>query len=622
MSDVTSRQVAAGAAELPYEPERMQEDSDLARSLSNPLSFLWRYVKLWPGHFIGLSTVVIGASLSGIASQYGMKLLVDAMEQGAAAANVAVWYALGFFVGLFALEAALWRVSGWLGCRTSVGVGVDIRLDLLNYATGHPMRFFQEQRAGTLGHRITATAGDFSAMINKLTWNVAPPVVNFLGAFAIFLTINVPMALALAAFAIVITSGLYFYSVRGRPLHRKYAELAGHTGGEMIDVLTNIWAVKAFAAGARERTRLRYTFDQEADAQRVSWMFTEKARVIHDVLLWTMAGSMLVWALLLWKAGSVSAGSVVVVSTLVFRILHGSRDLAVALVEIEQHVNYLGETLRLVGVPHEVTDRQDAASFARGPGAIRFENVTFGYSPGRPVLKDFSLDIPAGQKVGVVGPSGAGKSTIIHLVQRLHDIQSGRVLIDGQDARELTQESLRYAIAVVPQEISLFHRTVLENIRFGRPEANDQEVRDAAAAAHCGFIEDLPAGYQTIVGDRGAKLSGGQRQRVGIARAIVKDAPIVILDEATSALDTESEIEVQHALDRLTKDRTVIAVAHRLSTLSSFDRIVVLMDGRVAEDGSIDELLARDGVFARMWKLQIRGISIDVALEQQARGAI
>ncbi|MET0314072.1 MAG: ABC transporter ATP-binding protein [Hansschlegelia sp.] len=604
----------AHPAELPYEPERGREDSDLARAMRGPVAFLWRYVKLWPGHFIGLSVVVIAASLSGIGSQYGMKLLVDAMEKPAAG-NVAVWFALAFFVGLFALEAALWRVSGWLGCRTSVGVGVEIRLDLLNYATGHPMRFFQEQRAGSLGHRITATAGDFGAMVNKLTWNVAPPVVNFLGAFIIFLTINVWMAVALAVFAVGITLGLVGYSVRGRPLHREYARHAGHTGGEMIDVLSNIWAVKAFAAGARERDRLRHTFDKEASAQRTSWMFTEKARVLHDVLLWTMAGSMLVWAVVLWEQGSISAGDVVVVSSLVFRILHGSRDLAVALVEIEQHVNYLGETLRVVGVPHEVTDAREARTFQRRGGAVRFENVTFGYAPGKPILRDFSLDIPAGQKVGVVGPSGAGKSTIIHLAQRLHDLQAGRILIDGQDARDLTQESLRFAIAVVPQEISLFHRSVMENIRFGRPEATDEEIRDAAAAAHCQFIDDLPNGYDTLVGDRGAKLSGGQRQRIGIARAMLKNAPIVILDEATSALDTESEIEVQRALDRLTRDRTVIAVAHRLSTLSSFDRIVVLMNGQVAEDGPISELLERQGLFSRMWRLQLRGMSVDAAVE-------
>jgi len=329
-----------------------------------------------------------------------------------------------------------------------------------------------------------------------------------------------------------------------------------------------------------------------------------------------MAGSMLIWAVSLWTRGSVTGGDVVVVSTLVFRILHGSRDLAMALVDMEQHMSYVGETLRVIGKPHEVVDAPNARPFQRKGGAVRFENVTFDYGAGKPVLRGFSLEIPAGQKVGVVGPSGAGKSTLIHLVQRLHDVQEGRVLIDGQSTAELTQESLRYAIAVVPQEISLFHRTVMENIRFGRPEATDQEVYEAAAAAQCGFIDDLSDGYDTLVGERGAKLSGGQRQRIGIARAILKNAPIVVLDEATSALDTEAEIEVQRALDRLTRGRTVIAVAHRLSTLSEFDRIVVLNEGRVVEDGGIDDLLAAQGVFARMWRLQSRGLSVDEALEQ------
>ncbi|MBB3971774.1 ABC transporter ATP-binding protein [Hansschlegelia beijingensis] len=603
------------AAELAYAPERREEDAPLASALRSPKAFLWRYCKRWPGHFIGLMTVVTVASCCMIASQYGMKLLVDAMEKPARG-NEAVWFALAFFIGLTAIESILWRVSGWLGCRTTVGVGVDIRLDLLDYVAGHPMRFFQEERAGGLGHRITSTAGDFGQFVNKLTWNVMPPIVSFFGALLIFFTINVGMAVALTVAVVGITLGLIAFSVKGRPLHRRYAEQAGTVGGELIDVISNIWAVKAFAANARERARLRATFDVEARAQRRSWMFTEKARILHDALLWVMAGSMLIWAVTLWTRGSVTGGDVVVVSTLVFRILHGSRDLAMALVDMEQHLSYIGETLRVIGKPHEVIDAPNARPFRRKGGAIKFENVSFGYGGGKPVLHDFSLEIPAGQKVGVVGASGAGKSTLIHLVQRLHDVQQGRVLIDGQATSELTQESLRYAIAVVPQEISLFHRTVMENIRFGRPEATDEEVYEAAAAAQCDFILDLPEGYDTLVGERGAKLSGGQRQRIGIARAILKNAQIVVLDEATSALDTEAEIEVQRALDRLTRGRTVIAVAHRLSTLSDFDRIVVLSKGRVLEDGSIEELLGSHGAFAKMWRLQSRGLSVDEALEE------
>lgn len=604
------------AVEVAYEPERTPEDAELARALRGTKSFLWRYVRRWPGHFAWLFMLVTLASLCGIAAQYGMKLLVDAMGMPPAG-NTAVWWALGFFAALIAVEAIAWRLSGWLGCRTTIAVGVDIRLDLLNYVTGHPMRYFQDQRAGSLGHRITSAAGDFGALANKLNWNVAPPIVSFVGALIIFFSINVWMALALTAFAVLVTAGLFAFSVKGRPLHRAYAEKAGYVGGELIDVLTNIWAVKAFAASARERGRLRRIFDGEALAQRVSWMFTEKNRILHDVLLWLMAGTMLVWAIWLWSLGQITTGDVVVISALVFRILHGSRDLAMALVEMEQHLNYLAETLKVIGQPHQVMDAEDATAFERKGGSIEFDDVTFGYSSTKTVLENFSLTIPAGQKVGIVGPSGAGKSTLIHLVQRLHDIQDGTVRIDGQPTAGLTQESLRFAIAVVPQEISLFHRSVMENIRFGRPEATDEEVREAALAAHCGFIDDLPEGYETLVGDRGAKLSGGQRQRVGIARAILKNSPIVILDEATSALDTESEIQVQKALDRLTEGRTVIAVAHRLSTLAGFDRIVVLVDGKVVEDGPANDLLAReDGMFARMWRLQSRGMTVEMTVDQ------
>jgi ATP-binding cassette, subfamily B, bacterial len=231
--------------------------------------------------------------------------------------------------------------------------------------------------------------------------------------------------------------------------------------------------------------------------------------------------------------------------------------------------------------------------------------MRFGYDPDRPVLQGLNIDVPAGQKVGIVGPSGAGKSTILQLVQRLHDPQHGAILVDGQAIDCVTQESLHEAVAVVPQEVLLFHRSILENIRFARPEASDADVRRAAEAAHCdGFIEELPNGYETVVGERGANLSGGQRQRIGIARAFLRNANIVLLDEATSALDTNSELEVQAGLDALMADRTVLAVAHRLSTIANFDRVLVVEDGEVVEDGPPQELLRRDGAFRRLWSLQ------------------
>jgi ATP-binding cassette subfamily B protein len=333
--------------------------------------------------------------------------------------------------------------------------------------------------------------------------------------------------------------------------------------------------------------------------------------VLHDAALWVAASAMLAWSVHLWVVQAITPGEVVMVSALTFRILFGSRDLALALIGTAQQFAVVGEALGAIGRPHAVADRPDAKPFVAHGGAIEFRDVTFVHEGSRPVFERFSLRVPAGQKVGLVGPSGAGKSTLVGLVQRLDDVQHGRILIDSQPLDAVAQDSLRAAIAVVPQEISLFHRSILENIRYGRPGASDAEVIAAARAACCDeFIRALPEGYATVVGERGTKLSGGQRQRLGIARAILKDAPILILDEATSALDTQSESTIQVALAALMRGRTVLAIAHRLSTLTSLDRIIVLVDGRIVEDGRPHELRSAGGMFDGLWRLQAGGLSL------------
>lgn len=377
-------------------------------------------------------------------------------------------------------------------------------------------------------------------------------------------------------------------------------------GGELVDAVSTVWTIKAFAARDRESARLAEQIGDEAAAHRRSCMYVEKARVIHDICLSVMAGGMLIWTISMWRAGTVSAGDVVLVSALTFRILHGSRDLALTLVDTTQQLGALADTLQTILQLHAIVDAD--APLALAQGDVRFEEVRFAYADRAAVLDGLNLHIPAGQKVGIVGPSGAGKSTLIALIQRLDDVQSGRMLIDGQDIRSVSQDSLREKIAVVPQETALFNRSIADNIRYGRPEASDAVVQDAARHAFCdGFIRQLPQGYDTQVGERGVMLSAGQRQRLGIARAFLKDPPILILDEATSALDTESEAEIQAALDHLMRDRTVLAVAHRLSTVISFDRIVVLQDGRVVEDGNPAQLRGHGGVFDGLWQRQAAG---------------
>ena len=307
----------------------------------------------------------------------------------------------------------------------------------------------------------------------------------------------------------------------------------------------------------------------------------------------------------LWGKGQVSAGDVILTVSIAFRILHGSRDMAFGLVNATQFIARIADAIQVIGEDHLFVHRPGARQLIPLGGSIVLENVQFAYPGGDPLFRGLSLRVEPGQRVGLVGPSGAGKSTLVSLLQRLVDVDHGRVLIDDQDIRGMAQDSLRAAIGVVPQEISLFHRSVLENIRYAKPEASDAEVLAAAQAARCDdFIRALPQGYETIVGERGTKLSGGQRQRIGIARALLKDASIIVLDEATSALDSASEIEIQRALEVLMRGRTVLAIAHRLSTVSHFDRVIVLQDGRIVEDGAPSELRRRRGSFDRMCRLQ------------------
>jgi ATP-binding cassette, subfamily B, bacterial len=589
--------------------------------LVRPGQFIQHYLLSWRGHFAALAAMVIMAAACAVAVQYQMKLLVDAMA-GTAQQAIGVWMALFFFIGLIAIESVLWRASGWLACRTTIGVGVEIRLDLFDYLSGQSIRYFADNLAGSLGQRVTATAGTFGALINTAVWRIAPPMVDFLGALVIFVLIDWRMAAAMAIYVIAMTVVLIIVGIRGRRLHSQYAGRSSEVAGELMDVISNMWAVKAFSAREREWQRLKREFEQEATLQRSSWMYTERTRVFYDIVLWFMATAMLSWAVYSWTRGSITPGDVVVVSALTFRILHGSRDVALSVMDVVQQFGYIEDTLGVIGRVHGVVDPPHAPSLVRRHGSVRFRNVSFAYEPGRPALRNVDFAIRAGEKVGIAGPSGAGKTTIVQLIQRLYDVQLGDIVIDDQSIRSVSQDSLRDTLSVVPQEITLFHRTVMDNIRFGRPGASDAEVVSAARAAHCeAFISKLPQGYDTRVGERGVKLSGGQRQRIGIARAFLKDAPIIILDEATSALDTESEMTIQRNIIELLGHRTVIAVAHRLSTLAAFDRILVIDQGRIVEEGTPAELRSRAGLFERMWRMQAEGLDSEAAADsmQQRR---
>jgi ATP-binding cassette subfamily B protein len=435
---------------------------------------------------------------------------------------------------------------------------------------------------------------------NMFVWNLLPPCAATVAAIALVQTVSLPMALGLTLVASVMVCIMFRLAAVGRPLHHDFASKAAAVDGEMTDVVTNMPLVRAFGGFLREHRRFDATVEREMDARRRSLYHLEKLRIFHAVVTIVLALGLLAWAIMLWQRNEATTGDVVLICTLGLSVLHATRDLAVALVDITQHVARLSEALATLLVPHELRDHPEAAPLVRRGASVKFENVYFRYGDGQQIFEKFNLSFKPGERVGLVGHSGGGKSTLFALLQRFYDVQDGRILIDGQDIARVTQESLREAIGVVPQDISLFHRSVMENIRYGRPEASDEEVLDAAFAARCDFVKDLPAGMRTQVGERGVKLSGGQRQRIAIARAFLKNAPLLLLDEATSALDSESEEAIGETLGRLMHGRTVVAIAHRLSTVRNFDRVVVLQLGKVVQDGPPDLLVRRDGLYRQL----------------------
>jgi len=570
------------------------------------IRFLARYVRRrFLSHGIVL-IAVLAAVTAAVGSQYAVKNLVDVLGTKQPP-TYTLWGAVALLLGLVAADNLLWRLAGWVSTYAFVAVGGDIRLDLFNHLSGQGTRYFIERFPGALAGRITAAANAAWTIENSLTWTTIPPGAAVLGSIFVLGTINWHLTAVLLVIVGVLGSTIGWMAAHGSHLHQSFAGHAAHVSGDLTDVVSNIGLVRAFGAARREHERLSSKIQDEMQAQRASLRSLERLRLFHAVSVFVVTAGVMVWSVELWRRGKISTGDVVLTTTLGFTVLHASRDFAMALVDMVQQFAKLGEAVQVLGLPHEMLDAADARPLAVSGGAIHFKQVSFSYPSGQDVLKGFDLDVPAGQKVGLVGRSGAGKTTIFALLQRLYDPDTGEVLIDGQDIARVTQESLRGSIAVVQQDISLFHRSLLENLRYGRPEASDEEVFRAVEAARCTeFINGLPQGFDTLVGERGMKLSGGQRQRLAIARAFLMDAPIVLLDEATSSLDTESEQSIQEALSRLFKGRTVIAIAHRLSTLDAFDRIVVLDRGRIIEDGEPQRLMHTLGAYSHMYARQMR----------------
>jgi ATP-binding cassette subfamily B protein len=570
----------------------------------------WKHTRRYPWSFV---TVLLGSSAISILETYKpllYKRFFDVLslpgrDTGELMHILYIILVLSF--GVWIAWRALFIALNFLETR--------VQSDLLNtcfeYLHRHSYGFFSDNFAGTLVRRVNRYTRSYEQVLDQLTFNVGQTVLRFILIFYVLFTQYWQIAIGMLIWSVIYLIIQYWFTQYKMKFNLLRSAQDSKTTGFLSDTVANNLNIKIFSALPFEFRTFKTITEKLYKIRKKTWDIGHYGEAAQAFLMVGLEFGIMAYGVQLWGRGEFTLGGFILIQSYVFQLFERIWDIGRHIQRINEAVADANEMTEILDMPHEVQDINGAKQLKVSHGAIEFKDVSFSYHENLNVIKKLNLSIRAGERVALVGPSGGGKTTITKLLLRFTDVKTGDILIDGQNIAKVTQDSLRKNIGLVPQEPILFHRTILENIQYGKPGASKDDVIKAAKLANChNFISSLPKGYGTYVGERGIKLSGGERQRVAIARAILKNAPILVLDEATSSLDSESEHLIQDALKNLMQGKTTIVIAHRLSTIMQMDRIVVLEKGKITEQGTHDELvIARQGTYQKLWEIQAGGFA-------------
>jgi ATP-binding cassette subfamily B protein len=580
--------------------------------------FIWGVIKEYKHAVILYSLLALAAGFWGPFNSLLIKKLIDLLPIAAENIDILVIPVSLIVINFIVFDNFTWRGITYIKYRYLPFILNKADNVLLDHTLQHSHQFFQERMAGTLSKQIFHLIDGIEKIISSSACNILRATSLLLMAFIFAYKVN-PIFLGILVLWSVFFFGIsLLMSKKLTYLSENQAAKESILGGQIIDSLTHSFSVSLFARRCYEIDRRSGSLSDYRAAYQKKEIYSLIMHSIQGVLIAIMMAFSTFFLVYLYGKGLVTIGDFALILGLSMETGHMMWFTMSEVDEFNKAVGRCKQSLTALMLPLEILDKPNARALNCTHGQITFDQVKFHYKGTEPLFQNKSIEIGAGQKVGLVGYSGGGKSTFVNLILRLYDVTDGVILIDGQDIRDVTQDSLRGSIAMIPQDPSLFHRSLMENIRYGRADSTDEEVIEAARKAHAHeFISTLPQGYDSLVGERGVKLSGGQRQRIAIARAILKNAPILILDEATSQLDSVTESLIQESLWELMQNKTTIVIAHRLSTLLHMDRILVFDKGKIVEDGTHSELLAKSGLYKHLWDAQVGGFLGDETTEDE-----